>query len=172
PAQPRLLRLVDDVQRGEQAAWYQLAIGKQPKFGALLVGGRPPRLIRETPTGLDAQRQPERRALAIEQAVSRVERDGLQGPLAATSQPGPARDVVIGDRRHGRETEPFREAVFGLERGCDVIVGAAELAETAGRIGLKLLFARFSDVAAFREAEHVFGIDFPGLVRAFAGAAV
>src|SRR5262249_25017833 len=47
-----------------------------------------------------------------------------------------------------------------------------ELAETAGRIGLELLFARCPDVAAFREAEHVFGIDFGGLVRACAGAAV
>src|SRR5262249_45605579 len=122
PAQPRLLRLVDDVQRGKQAAWYQLAIGKQPKFSALLVGRRSARLVRETPMGLDAQRQPERRALAIQQAGSRVERDGLQGPSAAIIEPVHARDVVIGDRRDGREAEPVREAVLGLERGRDVIV--------------------------------------------------
>src|SRR5262245_8461930 len=101
---------------------------------------------------LDAERQPERRVLAIEQAESRVERDGLQRSLAAIVNSVHARDVVIGDRRHGGETESVRETVFGLERRRDVVVGAAELAETAGRIGLKFLFSRFAGVAAFREA--------------------
>src|SRR6516165_8275428 len=150
------------------AANSRLAIGEQTKCSALLVGRRPAHLVRETPMGLDAQRQPERRALAIEQAVSRVERDGLQGSSAAIIEPAHAGDVVIRDRRIDGEPEPFREAVFGLERRRDVIIGAAELAKTAGRISLELLFARCPDVAAFREAEHVFGIDFAGLVIALA----
>src|SRR5262249_56878855 len=48
---------------------------------------------------------------------------------------------------------------FGLERRRDVVVGAAGLAETAGRIGCELLFSRFAGVAAFGEAEHMLGID-------------
>src|SRR5215467_11300414 len=93
-------------------------------------------------------------------------------PCRRSSSPSTPFGVVIGNRRVGGETEVVREAVFGLERRRDVVVGATELAETAGRIALKFLFSRFPDVAAFREAEHVFGIDVPGLVRAFARGAV
>src|SRR5262245_24694942 len=159
PAQPRLRRLVADIERREQTAGYQFAVGKHAKIGAVLVARRPAHLVRKTPTGLDAQRQPERRVLALEQTVSRVERDGLQRPLAAIVDPVHPRDVVIGDRRHGGETEPVGETVFGLERRRDVVVGAAGLAETAGRIGFEFLFSRFPGVAAFREAEHMLGID-------------
>src|SRR5262249_32559126 len=79
-----------------------------------------------------------------------------------------ARDVVIGNRRHGGETESVGEAVFGLERRRDVVVGAAGLAETAGRIRFEFLFSRFAGVAAFREAEHMLGVDLGGLVRMLA----
>src|SRR5262249_32224439 len=87
PAQPRLFRLVADIERGEQTARYQFAVGKHANIGAVLVARRSAHLVGETSTGLDAQRQPERRVLALEQAESRVERDGLQRPLAAIVDP-------------------------------------------------------------------------------------
>jgi hypothetical protein len=43
-----------------------------------------------------------------------------------------------------------------------------EPAETAGPIGLQFLFSFVSNVAAFGEAEHVFGIDLTALLGVFA----
>src|SRR5262249_37703596 len=77
-AYARLRGLVAEVERGEQPTRYQLAIGKRAKRRALLVGRRPARVVGETPVRLDAYRQAERRVLAIEQAVSRVEGNRLQ----------------------------------------------------------------------------------------------
>jgi hypothetical protein len=101
PAQPRLFGFIADVECSEQAARDQLAIGKHAKFGTVPVGRLSARLVLETPMGLDAERQTGRRVLAIEQTESRVERDGLQRPLAAIINPVHACDVVIGNRRHG-----------------------------------------------------------------------
>src|SRR5262249_13202972 len=65
-AQPRLCRLVADIERGEKTAGYQFAVGKHANISTVLVARRSAHLVRETPTGLDAQRQPERRVLAVE----------------------------------------------------------------------------------------------------------
>src|SRR5262249_56097934 len=112
--QPWLFRLVADIESREQTGGYQFVVGKHAKIRTVLVARRPAHLVRETPTGLDAQRQPERRVLALEQAVSRVERDGLQRPVAAIVNPVHPRDVVIGDSRHGGETGPGGGTGFGL----------------------------------------------------------
>src|SRR5262249_7254855 len=137
----RLRGLVAEVDCGEQSARDQFAIGKHAKLGTLLVRRRAGHVVYKTPMWLDAQRQPERRVSTIEEPISRVERYRLQCPLATIIDRAHPRDVVIGNGRHGGETEPIREAVFRLQRRRDVVVGAAEPAETAGRIGLQFLFS-------------------------------
>src|SRR5262249_38234338 len=51
PAQPRLFRLVADIESREQTAGYQFAVGKHAKIRTVLVARRPAHLVRETPTG-------------------------------------------------------------------------------------------------------------------------
>src|SRR5262249_48802660 len=153
------------IERSEYPAGYQFTIHKHAKFGTVLVAALSAHVFHKAPMRLDAERQPDRRVLAIEQTESRVERDRLQRRLTAIVKSAHAREFVIGARRYGRETEPVRETVFGLDRRRDRIVGAVELAEAAGRIGLKLLFSRLPDIAAFREAEHMLGVDLARLVR-------
>src|ERR1700730_2703575 len=122
--------------------------------------------------GTDGQR--ERRVRSIEQALSHLEIDSVEGAPPAIIETRDAADVVIGEGNPDLEADALVRRELGPKLAFEGRIGPVALAKSADGLRLDFLLAKFADIRPRGEPKNELCVYFFGTATGaftFAGAA-
>ncbi|MGY4462373.1 hypothetical protein [Bradyrhizobium sp. LB13.1] len=108
---------------------------------------------------LSADGHAERRVLAVEQAITQVERGALKIELATIIDIGDAGDVVQASDAADLNAEVRQRHDLDLDFLREGAIGPSAFAESPRRFGLEFALTGIADIGADQKAEDVLGIE-------------